>query len=100
MKAAVTAIALVGASLLCLYGFAWLAFSKGVRISDGMDTAVGVTVLVSSALLPVGGFLSLRGQRGSAAYRTLLFPAFLISLAPAVIVLCALLVVLLVRPPG
>lgn len=100
MKVLLIAIALVVASLLCLYGFAWLAFSKGVRVSEAVDNTVGVAVLVSSVLLPVIGFLCLRGQRGTASYRVFLFPAFLISLAPAVIILCAVLVVLLVRPPA
>ena len=91
------AIALVVDSLLCL-GFAWLAFSKGVRISETMDNAVGLLVLVSAVLLPILGFVSLGGGRGTASYRVLLFPAFLMSLAPAVIIPCAFLVALLVRP--
>lgn len=100
MKSAFTAIVLIGASLLCLYGFASVVFSKGVRVSAAVDNTVAVAVLVGSALLPVAGFLSLRAQRSSPDGRKLLFPVFLISLVPAVIVLCAVLVVLLVRPPA
>ena len=99
MKALLIAIALIIVSLLCLYGFAWLAFRKGVHVSEAVDNKVGVAVLVSSVFLPIASFWCLRGQRGTASYRLLLFPAFLISLAPAVIILCAVLVVLLVRPP-
>ena len=99
MKSPIKSMLLIAASLLCLYGFAWLAFSKGVHISDTVDTAVGVAVLLSSLALPVAGFRSLRGHRGTPWYRTLVFPAFLISLAPAVIILYAILVVLIVRPP-
>ena len=98
MKAALIAIALVVDSLLCLYGFAWLAFSKGVRVSEATDNTVGMVVLVSSMVLPLLGFVSLSGARGTVSYRVLLFPAFLVSLVPAVIIPCAILVALLVRP--
>jgi hypothetical protein len=99
MNSTLKAALLVVASLLCLYGFGWLAFSKGIHVSEAFDTTVAVLVLVSAALLPVLAFLALRGQRGTPAYRPLLFPAFLVSLAPAVIILCAILVALLVRRP-
>jgi len=98
MNSAIKAALLVIGSLLCLYGFGWLAFSKGVRIGEAADTAIAVLVLVSAVLLPVLGFLSFRKQRGTSSYRVL-FPAFLVSLAPAVIILCAVLVALLVRRP-
>jgi cytochrome bd-type quinol oxidase subunit 2 len=99
MNSIVKASVLIVISLLCLYGFAWLAFSKGVRVSEAVDNTVAVLVLLSAVLLPILAFLLLRGQRGSPSYRALLFPAFLVSLAPAVIILCAVLVALLVRRP-
>ena len=92
------AIALVAASLLCLYGFAWLVFTKGVHISETADTTIGVLIVVSALLLPVVGYISVRKHRNGPAYAAL-FPAFLVSLAPSVILLCALLVVLFVRRP-
>ena len=99
MNAIIKAFVLVVASLLCLYGFGWLAFSKGVHISEAADNTVAIVVLVFALLLPVAGFLSFRKHRGGPAY-PVLFPAFLISLAPAVIILCAVLVMLFVRRPS
>jgi cytochrome bd-type quinol oxidase subunit 2 len=98
MSPIIKASALVAASLFCLYGFAWLAFSKGVHISEAADKTVAAVFLISAVLLPIIAFLFLRAQRGTPSYR-LMFPAFLVALAPAVILLCALLVVLLVRRP-
>ena len=71
MKAALIAIALVADSLLCLCGFVWLAFIKGIRVSEATDSTVGLVVLVSSMMVPVLGIVSLSGARGTVSYRVL-----------------------------
>lgn len=84
---ALAAIALVGAAFLCRYGFVWLVFNKGVRVSEAVDTMVGVTDCETSALLPVVGFRPVRAKRSTTPFRKLPSMAFLDSLTPAVIVL-------------
>jgi hypothetical protein len=78
-----------------------IIFSKGaLSDSQSLDFMFGLAVLIVPLLLPVFGFRILRGQQRSLLYKLLLFPAFVFSLLPAVVLLCLLLVVLFVPRPS
>jgi hypothetical protein len=101
MNLALQSLALVAASLASFYGMARIVFSKGALAdSQSLDFMFGLAVLILPLLLPIVGFRILRGQRRSLLYKLLLFPAFVFSLLPAVVLLCLLLVVLFVPRPS
>jgi hypothetical protein len=97
MKPLLKAVLLAAMSLLCLYGFAWLNFRKGIRFSSTVDSIIVALILCSAVALPILGYLSLRRRQAAAPYQALLFPAFLISLSPAVIILSAVVSGLIAR---
>jgi hypothetical protein len=97
MKPLPRAVLLVAMSLFCLYGFAWLNFRKGIRFSYTVDSIIAALILFGAVALPALGYLSLRRRQSAAPYQALLFPAFLISLFPAVIILSSLVAGFIVR---
>ena len=94
MKSELKALALVAGSVMWLCAGAWLTSSKGGRISQSVDGSLAVALLIASLALPYCGFRLLRARQRTASCCA--FPAFLASLVPPVMILCAALVALLV----
>jgi Trk-type K+ transport system membrane component len=99
MKPLPRAVLLVAMSLFCLYGFAWLTSRKGIHFSSTVDSIIAALILFGAVALPLLGYLNLRRRQSTEPYQALLFPTFLISLSPAVIILSATLVGLLSCAP-
>ena len=93
------AFALIAASVLWFWGFGSCVFTKGSPLSGSTEVFVGILLLAAPIVLPLSGFFLLKGQTRDLCYRSLLFPAFIFSLLPAVIFLCVVGVVLFVPAP-
>jgi cytochrome bd-type quinol oxidase subunit 2 len=94
IRALVVAAGLTTGSAVWFYFFASL-LTKGGNRSDFLEISMGAGLVLSSLLLPFLGWLMIRQSRGAVFYGVV-FAAFLISLAPLVIILCLLLVVIIV----
>jgi hypothetical protein len=93
------ALALIAASLLWFYGFGCCVFTKGSPLSGSTEVVVSILLLAAPLVLPLLGYFLLKGQPRDLRYKSLLFPAFIVSLLPAVIFLCVAGVVLFVPAP-
>ena len=93
------ALAVIAASLFWFYGFGSVIYTKGSRLSGSTEVVLSILLLAAPVVLPLLGFFLLKGQPRDLPYKSLLFPAFIISLFPAVIFLCVAGVVLFVPAP-
>ena len=93
----VKALALVAGSLFWVYALAAL-LTKG--LDAGPSVLIGLIVLLGLFALPILGFLSVRGHPRSLSYKMILFPAFIFSLVPPIILGCILYVMFVVPTSG
>jgi hypothetical protein len=91
--------ALIGASMLWFYGFGIVISSKSSPFSGSTELVVSILLLAAPVVMPLLGFFLLKGQPRDLWYKSVLFPAFLVSLLPATISLCAVGVLLFVPAP-
>jgi hypothetical protein len=92
------ALALFAVSLLWFYGFGTVC-NKGSQLGDSTEVVISILLLVAPIVLPLLGFLLLKGQPRDLSYKSLLFPAFIVSFLPAAIFLCLAGVILFVPAP-
>lgn len=94
MKTWIKALGLIAVTSAWAYIFASVIFLKQPR-GDYVTEIILLVLLVAIPLfLIIFGFQVLKGQQRNLLYKALLFPTFVISLLPAVILLCLLGVVL------
>ncbi len=94
MKPWIKALALIGVTLAWAGIFACVIFPKGARLDYLTEVLLLVLLVAVPLFLIIFGFRVLKGQQRNLLYKALLFPAFLISLLPAAILLCLMAVVL------
>jgi hypothetical protein len=100
MNSSVKAMAVVAASVAWFYGFLNLTGTKGEAFSsETTELALSMLILFVPLVLPYLGFRLVMSQPRSTSYKLVVFPSFVISLFPAVTLLCLILVLLLVPAP-
>jgi hypothetical protein len=96
MKSWIKALALVAMTSAWAGIFACVIFPKESRLDYLTEVLLLVLVVAIPLFLIVFGFRVLKGQQRNLLYKALLFPAFVISLLPAAILLCLMAVLLFV----
>ena len=100
MRSSVKAMAVVTASVAWFYGFLNITGAKGEAFSsDTTEVMLSMLILFVPLVLPYLGFRLVMSHPRSPSYKMVLFPSFVISLFPAVTLLCLILVLLLVPAP-